>query len=138
MLPAILLLAFGLRVVRLGAESLWYDETVSAYLAGQRLPDLVAHTARDIHPPGYYLLLHGWSRLAGDSDMALAYSSLFFGVLLAALAYRLGRQGWNRRVGRLAIYPEYLLVFPIRLCRDFRRRYAACKNNQNNACVHLL
>jgi mannosyltransferase len=98
----VLLVAFALRMVRLGAESLWYDETVSAYLAGERLPDLVAHTARDIHPPGYYVLLHGWTRVAGDSDAALAYPSLFFGVVLVALAYRLARRTWDDRVGLLA------------------------------------
>jgi hypothetical protein len=85
MLLAILLLAFSLRLYRLGAESLWYDETVSVYLASESLPELVAHTAGDIHPPGYYLLLHGWTRLAGSSDFAVAFPSLIFGVLLAAL-----------------------------------------------------
>ena len=88
-LIAILLLAFGLRVYRLGVESLWYDETVSVYLAGQSVPGLVAHTAGDIHPPGYYLLLHAWLRLAGSSEFAVAFLSLFFGLFLVALAYRL-------------------------------------------------
>ncbi len=32
------LTAFGLRLYQLGAESLWYDETVSVYLARQSLP----------------------------------------------------------------------------------------------------
>ncbi len=88
-LGAILLLAFGLRLYRLGAESLWYDETVSVHLAGKSLPALIAHTAGDIHPPGYYLLLHAWTRLAGSSEFAVAFPSLFFGLLLVALAHRL-------------------------------------------------
>ena len=54
----LLLVGFGLRLYRLGADSLWYDETVSAYLANQSITDLIAYTAKDIHPPGYYLLLH--------------------------------------------------------------------------------
>ena len=91
----IVLGGFALRLYRLGAESLWYDETVSAYLAAQSIPDLVAHTARDIHPPGYYLLLHLWARLAGDSEFALAFFSLIFGVLLIPLCYTLaGRLPW--------------------------------------------
>ena len=57
-LIAILLLAFGLRLYRLGVGSLWYDETVSVHLAAKSLSALVAHTAGDIHPPGYYVLLH--------------------------------------------------------------------------------
>ncbi len=103
-LIAILLLAFGLRLYHLGAESLWYDETVSVYLAGQSLPALVAHTAGDIHPPGYYILLHTWIRLAGHSDFAVAFPSLFFGVLLVALAYRLAARFFWPEVGLLAAF----------------------------------
>ena len=104
LLAAIVLLAFGLRIYRLGAESLWYDETVSVYLAGQSLPDLIAHTAGDIHPPGYYLLLHVWTRLAGTSDFAVVFPSLFFGVLLVALAYWLGAKALDTRAGLLAAF----------------------------------
>jgi uncharacterized membrane protein len=98
-LLAILLAAFGLRMAGLGAGSLWYDETVSVYLAGKALPELAAHTARDIHPPGYYLLLHAWLRAAGDSEFAAAFLSLFFGLLLVALAYHLGRRVFGCRAG---------------------------------------
>ncbi|MGH2544079.1 MAG: glycosyltransferase family 39 protein, partial [Ardenticatenaceae bacterium] len=49
-----LLAAFALRLQQLGAQSLWYDETISAHLAAQSLGALIAHTARDIHPPLYY------------------------------------------------------------------------------------
>ena len=34
---ALLLLAFALRVYRLDAQSLWYDEAVTAHVTGQRL-----------------------------------------------------------------------------------------------------
>ena len=53
-----ILAAFALRLFHLGATSLWYDETVSVVLARKSIPALLAHTAGDIHPPGYYLLLH--------------------------------------------------------------------------------
>ena len=77
LLVAILLLGAGLRLVRLGTGSLWYDETVSVHLAAKSPAALIAHTAGDIHPPGYYLLLHGWTRLAGSSDFAVAFLSLY-------------------------------------------------------------
>jgi mannosyltransferase len=104
LLLTILLLAFALRLYRLGAESLWYDETVSVYLAGQSIPALISHTAGDIHPPGYYLLLLAWTRLAGSSDWAAAFLSLWFGVLLVALAYRLAARLSGRAVGLLAAF----------------------------------
>jgi hypothetical protein len=97
-------LAFGLRAYRLGADSLWYDETVSVHLAGKSAPALVAHTALDIHPPGYYLLLHAWTRLAGSGEFAAAFLSLFFGLLLVALAYRLTARVFGVRAGLLAAF----------------------------------
>jgi mannosyltransferase len=97
---------FALRLYGLGAQSLWYDETVSAYLASQSIPDLIAHTARDIHPPGYYLLLHVWTRLAGSSAFALAFFSLACGVLLIALTYALA----HRLLGRGVALWSALLV----------------------------
>jgi 4-amino-4-deoxy-L-arabinose transferase-like glycosyltransferase len=103
-LALILLLAGALRLYCLGAESLWYDETVSVYLAGESIPALVAHTAGDIHPPGYYLLLHAWTRLAGSSEFAAAFLSLFCGVLLVALAYRLAARTFGPAAGLLAAF----------------------------------
>lgn len=88
----IVLIGFAMRLYRLGAQSLWYDETVSAYLACQELPDLIRHTAHDIHPPAYYILLRCWTWLVGDGEFALAFFSLIFGVLLIALTYGLARK----------------------------------------------
>ena len=87
----IILGGFALRLYRLGAQSLWYDETVSAHLASKSMPGLIAHTAGDIHPPGYYLLLHIWTRLSGDSEFALTFFSLVFGVLLIPLTFAVAR-----------------------------------------------
>ena len=104
MLAAIVLLALGLRLYRLGAESLWYDETVSVHLAGKSVPALIEHTAGDIHPPGYYLLLHGWTRLVGQSGFAVALPSVLLGVLLVPLAYWLGARIFGTRAGLLAAF----------------------------------
>ncbi len=98
----IILLGFAGRLYKLGQQSLWYDETVSAYLASQPALALIAHTARDIHPPGYYLLLRGWTLFSGNSEFSLAFFSLFWGVLLIALTYTLARHLINHTVGLVA------------------------------------
>jgi hypothetical protein len=92
-----LISGWALRLYRLGVQSLWYDETVSAFLARQSLRQLTAHTASDIHPPAYYYLLHFWTRLAGDSEYALALPSVCFSLLLIPLLYQVGRRlvGWQ-------------------------------------------
>ena len=74
-LIVIILLGFFLRFYKLGTQSLWYDETVSAFLAGLSPTQLILHTARDIHPPGYYLLLHFWANIAGQNELSLAFFS---------------------------------------------------------------
>ena len=100
---ALTVAALALRLLRLGVDSLWYDETVSVYLAGQSIPDLIAHTARDIHPPGYYLMLRGWLGLTGfptghaDAtgyrlEFIAAFLSLLLGVLLIPLTWQLARR----------------------------------------------
>ena len=101
-IAAILLLAFALRLYRLGYQSIWYDEGVSIHLAQKSLAALTAHTAGDIHPPLYYYLLHFWIRAAGSSEFAVAFLSLTFGLLLVPLVYHIGRHLYNPMMGSLA------------------------------------
>jgi len=109
----ILLAGLALRLFRLGADSLWYDETVSAALAGSALPELIRHTAGDIHPPLYYILLRGWLILMGyptghadaagiGLEVAAGFFSLFFGVLLICLIYALARRLAGPRAALIA------------------------------------
>lgn len=93
----VLLLGFCLRLFQLGTDSLWYDETVSLLLARSDPFELIRHTAGDIHPPLYYLFLSAWGRLTGFSEFAAAFFSLWFGVLLIALVYRITRNWYPAR-----------------------------------------
>jgi uncharacterized membrane protein len=93
LLGGIVLLGAALRLANLGAKSLWIDEAFSIWMARQP-PDaiwrLTVHL--DQHPPLYYLLLHGWMRLFGDSEAAARGLSALCGIatipLLAALGAR--------------------------------------------------
>lgn len=115
-----LLAAFALRLFQLGAQSLWYDEAVSVFIAQQPIPDLIAHTAGDIHPPLYYLLLHFWLRLAGSSEFAAAYVSLFFGVLLVALGFRLARDWFGLNAGVLTAFLLAISSFNLWYAQEVR------------------
>lgn len=104
LLVALLLLAFALRLHRLGSDSLWYDESVSALLAAKSLPAMWAHTARDIHPPLYYALLHLWTAVAGRGEFALAFLSLWFSMAALPLATQIGRRLYGPHAGLLAAF----------------------------------
>ncbi len=96
-LLATLLGGFALRLYKLGAESLWYDEAVSVWLAQKPLAAMVLHTAGDIHPPGYYALLHLWQLAAFPTpahglEFLYAWVSVAAGMAVLALLWVVGRR----------------------------------------------
>jgi len=95
LLCVILLAGFVLRVWGLGAQSLWYDEGVTAWLAQMSLLEMVRWTADDIQPPLAYALTSLWSLLAGRSEYALRFLPLIFSTLTIAFLYALVRT-WMR------------------------------------------
>jgi hypothetical protein len=108
-------LALGLRLVRLGAQSLWLDEggtwdVVTSRPWGSLLADL--WSARAGYPL-YHLLMKGWVAVAGDSEWALRLPSALGGAAAVALLYVLGRRLGGARVGALAA--ALLLVNPLAL-----------------------
>jgi mannosyltransferase len=113
LLVFIFLFAFGLRLYRLGYQSIWYDEAVSLHLAAKDIAGLTLHTARDIHPPLYYYTLHFWTRAAGDSEFSAAFLSLVFGLLVIAVSYQLGREMYGSRIGLLTAF--LLAISPFNL-----------------------
>jgi mannosyltransferase len=94
----ILLVAFVLRVYRLEAQSIWWDEGHSIQMASAPLAQIPTLPGMDVHPPGYFALLHQWMAVAGRSEFALRYLSLAFSLLTVALLMRFGRT----LVGRIA------------------------------------
>jgi len=120
LLTGTLLLAFGLRLIRLGADSLWYDETVSAFLSSQSLTAMWAHTAGDIHPPLYYALLHFWTQAAGRSEFAYAFFSVGFGILLLPLIAQLGRRLYGANIGILAAFLYAINPFSVWYAQEVR------------------
>lgn len=81
-------LAVGLRLWRIDA-ALWYDEAFTAWLVGLPLPQLLAATLGDVHPPGYYLLVWGVAQLLGSGEIALRLPSLLAGLGLIIVVYHL-------------------------------------------------
>ncbi len=87
----ILLLALGLRIWNLGAESAWIDEAYSIALAKHPIAGIIQGTAADQHPPLYYLLLHFW--LLFGSGVTYARSlSLIIGMINIAQIIEFGRR----------------------------------------------
>ncbi len=95
--------AFLLRTVNLGMQSLWRDEVDALRFSSWSLADLLAGLFRTGHNgPLFFLFLRLWRNLTGNSEFALRYPSVFFGTLAIPLGIVLARQlGLSRRAGLL-------------------------------------
>ncbi len=120
LLLAILLLASFLRFYRLDAQSLWNDEGNSARIAERTLNLILEGAAGDIHPPGYYLLLHCWRALFGQSEFALRSLSVVAGLALVAFTYLLGRHLFGEATGLMAAFLGAISPFAIYYSQEAR------------------
>ncbi len=98
-LAVLVLAAFALRLYRLDFQDIWWDEARNIDVSSRPLAQIATAGELDIHPPLYFYLLHGWWRLTshastpgGQDAFAVRFLSLWFGVLLVALMYALGRR----------------------------------------------
>lgn len=102
-LAAFLLLgAYALRLYRLEAQSIWWDEGISLHLATSSAAEIVRDRLNNIHPPLYFFLLKGWLALVGVSPFTGRYLSVLAGVGEVALVFAAarswaGRAGWRAR-----------------------------------------
>jgi len=115
------LVALALYLYCLDGSPLWWDEGISISTAQLSLSRLLRVTAvDDVHPPGYYLLLHGWMRLAGASAFSTRALSAFAGVLLVPLLYAAGRRLGGRRAGMAATIASITSGFVLNYAREVR------------------
>ena len=100
----ILLAGFGLRVYRLSASNIWWDEAWGVVLGRMPLAASLQRTASDEHPPLYYWSLHAWMPLAGDTPFAVRFPSVLAASLTLALLYQVGRYLGGAPLGLLAAW----------------------------------
>ncbi len=117
----IVLAGFGLRVFRLGTQSLWGDETISVFRAYGSLAEITEKTRHEgTLPPLYYYLLHFWIPFAGSGETSVRFLSLIFGVLAVPLLYVLVSATLGRRVGTIAALIGALSPFWIYYAQETR------------------
>lgn len=118
---ALTLLASGLRLLLLDNKGLWLDETFSIWLANHNLRELLHWTATiDQHPPLYYLLLHGWIALRGDSPYAARMLSALLGAAAIPIIYLTGKRLSGVMAGLAAAVLLALSPFHIRFAQETR------------------
>ncbi len=116
----ILLLGLALRLWGLADHNIWWDEGLAAWAARLSPARIVEWTARDVHPPLYFLLVHCWWLLLGDGEWALRFPSALIGVLGIALAAGFGQAVGGRRASILAALFVALSRFMVTWSQEMR------------------
>jgi len=84
------------------SASLWGDEAWAATLAIKPVTKIIAIVAKDTSPPFYYLCLHFWMKLFGNSELAIRSLSFLFFLGTVITVFFIGRRLWNKKTGFLA------------------------------------
>ena len=116
----LLALALLLRCLFIGKTDLGSDECFSLYMAQLNIPDIVRILCQGDNPPLWEMLLHGWIRLFGVSEIALRSLSLLFSVLTVIPIYFLGERHLHRYAGIAAALCFCCSTFSIYLSHDGR------------------
>jgi mannosyltransferase len=119
-LVPITLLGAALRLFRLGAQSLWLDESLSLVFASVPLrTSIEAIRADGVHPPLYYLVLRLFLYM-GQSEEIARLPSAIFGILTIPLVYEIGQMCFDQKVGLVSALLLSLSPFHVWFSQDAR------------------
>jgi hypothetical protein len=108
-------------VVRFASRShFWLDEALTVNIARLPLGDIPEALRHDGAPPLYYLLLHGWTAVAGTSVMAVRALSGLFAVAALPLVWLAGRRLGGRPVAWAALVLLASSPFAVRYATEAR------------------
>lgn len=121
MLLGVVALGALLRLWDIGGQPLWLDEAFSVWVADRDLSVLLHFVSTvDHHPPLYYLLLHGWQRLFGDSAAVVRLPSAVMSIAAIPILYQAGRILVGRRAAISAAALLAVSSFHVRYGQEAR------------------
>lgn len=112
-----------MRLYELGAESIWFDEAYTALVSKREPWSLIKHVLSieyEKNPPFYYVLLHFWRSIFGDTEFSLRLLSAVLGSISVIAIYWLGKLLFNKRAGIFAALILSVSVFHIQYSQEAR------------------
>ncbi|MGX1187990.1 putative membrane protein [Pseudomonas sp. F-14 TE3623] len=119
-LVAVIVLALFARFHSITVPVIWYDEAYSLLLAEGSPAYIWATTARDVHPPLYYVLLHFWMLLFGNGVLAARSLSALADVGTLLLCIKLMSLVTTRKATWIAAVLLALLPMSVRYSQEVR------------------
>ncbi|EIK98227.1 hypothetical protein PMM47T1_03149 [Pseudomonas sp. M47T1] len=116
----IMLLATVARLYQLTASAIWCDEGSSLVISQYDPAQIWVHAAHDVHPPLYYLILHGWMSLFGDGMFSIRVISALPGIVSVGLGTWLVHLAAGRRAALLGGVMLALLPIAVHYSQEIR------------------
>lgn len=107
----LLLVATITRFATIIKASIWHDEGFTVMLSSRTPSEILAGSARDVHPPLYYELLHYWMKLFGTSELAVRSLSAVAGIVTIYIGYALVKRYFGRAAATISL--SILAVAPM-------------------------
>jgi len=120
LLAGVLLAGIVLRIYDLRTESLWLDEGISIFRAQLSPAEMIGRLSLSTHQPLYYLLLHYWIGMFGDSAISVRLLSSVFGIVSVFMLYKVAAEIFNKDVGLLSALIMAVSVFHIWYSQEAR------------------
>jgi len=117
---AVVAAACGLALFAYTRSDLWLDEALTVNIARLPLGDLRAALERDGAPPLYYVLLHVWTGVFGDGDVAARSLSAVFAVGAVVACWFAARRCLGVHVAWLTLIVTMANPFMIRYATEAR------------------
>lgn len=108
------------RLYNIAKASIWHDEGYTMMLAPMGPVEILERTARDVHPPLYYVVLHYWIELFGTSEIAARSFSALCLIAAIPLAYILMRRLYSTRAAGVAAVLVAFAPFLVRYSQEAR------------------
>ncbi|MBN1887822.1 MAG: glycosyltransferase family 39 protein [Thermoflexales bacterium] len=133
----ITLIGGGLRVLLLDSKGMWLDETFSVWAASHRVGDMLQWIVKvDQHPPLYYLLLHYWIALNGDTPYDVRLLSALFGAGTIPIIYLIGKRMSGAIMGLAAAV--FLALSPFNIYYAQETRMYTCLAFNVSVAIYAL
>lgn len=119
-IAAILAFATILRLFKMTAAAIWFDEAVAITFAALPWPEMFGRLPDDILPPLYFAVLKVWQGVFGDSVIALRTLSIAFGVAAVWVCHAFVLDIGGRTFARTAALFVAVNPFQIHYSREVR------------------
>jgi uncharacterized membrane protein len=98
----------------------WYDEMFSIMLIRMPISELIEKTAKDVHPPLYYLILKGVCHFVGESGPVLHAVSLLPYLMVLVLSLTVVRKWFSRSTSVVLVTFASLLASAVKFNVEIR------------------